>query len=470
LRRLEAIAAAALFAFAGCAHHVRNQPLTAVDLSAGYRFKTIPAAPDDDRLFVVLAFSGGGTRAAALSYGVLEELKRTEIPGADGPRRLLDEVDVVSSVSGGSFTAAYWAMFGDRIFTDFDSKFLKRPVQSELTRSVFNPKNSFRLTSPYFDRIDLAGEFYDRELFEHKTFGDLVARARRPFLIVNATDMSLGSRFEFTQDRFDAICSDLAKLPIARAVAASSAFPGLLSPITLDNYAAAGCGWEEPEWVQNAIEDRDVTSTRYREAQNLRSYRDGVARRYIHLLDGGVSDNIGLRGTIRSASSTDPSWNLRRMINLHRIDRLVVIVVNAKTESGTAADRKEEAPGLVGVLKAAANAPMANYSFETVEQFQRLVDEWNQDAASRRDCQNVLHEKCPEAALPGGPMPEVKYYPVVVGFDAIENDADRAWFKGLETNFELPSATVDRLEKIGARLLRDSKPFQELLHDLRAGR
>ena len=49
--------------------------------------------------------------------------------------------------------------------------------------------------------------------------------------------MTLGARFEFTQDQFDLLCSDLSTVPVARAVAASSAFPILLSPLTLHNYS-----------------------------------------------------------------------------------------------------------------------------------------------------------------------------------------------------------------------------------------
>ena len=65
-----------------------------------------------------MTFSGGGTRSAALSYGVLEHLRDTPITIHNKKRRLLDEVDLISSVSGGSFTSAYFGLFGDRVFKD----------------------------------------------------------------------------------------------------------------------------------------------------------------------------------------------------------------------------------------------------------------------------------------------------------------------------------------------------------------
>jgi NTE family protein len=98
---------------------------------------------------IYLTFSGGGTRAAAFSYGVLEELRKTEISIDGNNRRLLDEIDGISSVSGGSFTAGYYGLFGDRIFDDFEYGFLKKNVQRGVAvRVLFNPINWFRLASP----------------------------------------------------------------------------------------------------------------------------------------------------------------------------------------------------------------------------------------------------------------------------------------------------------------------------------
>ena len=118
-----------------------------------------------DELFLLLAFSGGGTRAAALSYGILEALDRVEIPaqreiqGADGkPARhtLLDEVDLVSGVSGGSFTAAYYGLHGRDAFRDYREKVLLQDIQGALIWSLANPVNWVRLSSPRFGRSDLA--------------------------------------------------------------------------------------------------------------------------------------------------------------------------------------------------------------------------------------------------------------------------------------------------------------------------
>jgi len=128
---------------AGCASRPINEPIAQVDPKAGYRpYLLIPKRQNNDpHTLFVLSFSGGGTRAAAFSYGVLEELQRTEIVVDGQPRRLIDEVDMITGVSGGSFTALAYALNGDRLFSEYEDRFLKRDVQGALTERALNPLN-----------------------------------------------------------------------------------------------------------------------------------------------------------------------------------------------------------------------------------------------------------------------------------------------------------------------------------------
>ena len=115
---------------AGCASRPINERITAVDPARGYRLEArLPDRPGNDpRTILVLAFSGGGTRAAAFSYGVLETLRDSAITVDGQRRRLLDEVDVITGVSGGSFTALSYALYGERLFGEYETRFLKRDV------------------------------------------------------------------------------------------------------------------------------------------------------------------------------------------------------------------------------------------------------------------------------------------------------------------------------------------------------
>jgi NTE family protein len=457
---------ALVLAFIGCAHYPVNARLDRYDESTGYRFHNLSSTDNSDSLFIILAFSGGGTRAAAFAYGVLEQLKNTEIVWEGTRKRLLDEVDVISSVSGGSFTAAYYALYGDRLFKDFDARFLKKDVQGDLQERLYSPYNWYRLSSPTFDRIDLAAEYYDENLFDNRTFGDLLRSGKRPFILINATDMTQGAQFDFTQDQFDLLCSDLSDFPLARAVAASSAFPVLLSPVTVNNFAGS-CQYKEPLWVANAFSDRDFSSRRYGRATQLRSYLDAASRPYIHLLDGGIADNIGLRDPLYSVTSTDSPWSVLRLVNMNKVRKIVFIVVNAKTEPDTDLDKKESAPNLDKVLMTVANVPMDNYSFDTIELMKQSLQQWETDIKTRQNCEDVLKASCPGAALPGGDLPQVRLYPVVIGFDAIEDKAEREFFKNLPTTFKLSAENVDRLRAAGATLLTASPDYQKLMKDLK---
>ena len=100
--------------------------------------------------------------------------------------------------------------------------------------------------SPTYGRSDLAADYYDSELFHGATFRGLL-RPRAPFVIINSTDLATGSRFPFTQFYFNLLCADLQEYPVSSAVAASSAVPVLLSPITLRNFTPE-CGYAPPAW------------------------------------------------------------------------------------------------------------------------------------------------------------------------------------------------------------------------------
>jgi len=240
------VLASSLLLLGGCATRPINPPITQTDPSTGYRFETRAlASVEKKESLVVLAFSGGGTRAAAFSYGVLELLRRTEVVGPHGSTvRLLDAVDVITGVSGGSFTALAYGLYGDKLFADYEQRFLKRDVQSEIISRVLSPFNWGRLGSTGWGRSDLAAELYDEILFNGATFGDL-RRAKGPLITASATDISTGSRFVFNQRVFDVICSDLDAVPLSRAAAASSAVPVVLSPVTFNNYGGT-CNSTKP--------------------------------------------------------------------------------------------------------------------------------------------------------------------------------------------------------------------------------
>jgi NTE family protein len=133
-RAILSFVVASLVFLVGCATRQVNPPIAQYDPSSGRQFEKVDRHRGDQQDLVILAFSGGGTRAAAFSYGVLEALRRIEIVTTSGRKiRLLDEVDVITGISGGSFTALAYGLYGEKLFDEYEARFLKRNVQGELT-------------------------------------------------------------------------------------------------------------------------------------------------------------------------------------------------------------------------------------------------------------------------------------------------------------------------------------------------
>ncbi len=447
-----------MIVLSSCAHYPVNEPLGKIDPESGYRGKLMGTPGNSDELLLYAAFSGGGTRAAAFSYGALEVLKDTEVTINGRKRRLLDEVDGISGVSGGSFTAGYYGLFGDRIFADFESKFLKKNVQGAIVRRIFlNPFNWLRLFSPAFDRSDLAAEYYDKHIFEGGTFGD-IARRKGPIIIINGTDMITGIRMGFNQDAFDVICSDISNMKVARAVAASSAVPILLTPVTLKNYAG-GCGFKLPEAMQRVLTEQDISSRQFQQVNNVRPYLDAKKTPYIHLVDGGVSDNLGLRAVLDRVLSFGSVWETLKYLRQEKVHKIVFISVNAETEVNRKWLLFDKPPAFGAMLTSYASIAITRYNYETIMLLRESFPRWTEEIQKGR-CGDG-----PISTEPGA-CGDIKFYLIEVKFDALKDEDERTYFKQLPTSFKLSEEQVDKLKEAAHRILRDSPDFRRFLDDL----
>ncbi len=456
----------AAVALAGCASRPINEPIAQVDPRSGYRpYLLIPKIQNNDpHTLFVLSFSGGGTRAAALSYGVLEELRRTEIVVNGQRRRMIDEVDMITGVSGGSFTALAYALYGDRLFSEYEARFLKRDVEGALLARGMNPFNWWKFIGGTAGRSELAAEYYDEILFEGATFGDLLAKPG-PIAIATGTDISTGSRFAFFQNDFDLICSDLNKVRLSRAAATSSAVPVVLSAVTFNNYGGT-CGYQYPAWV------KDVAGTDYRARPTARAlqrylemqhFQNSEERPYLHLVDGGVGDNIGVRGVLEGLEELAASAAFRDEVGFGVVRRVVLIVVNARSSPRTDWDRNESPPGMIIQLLQSSGVPIERYSHETVENMRDRAEirKWRRELLVARARLAGATEAQAEARVPN-----ISFEVLDVSFDAIRDPKERAYFMELPTSFVLSADEVDRVRDIAGRLLRQSPEYQSVVREL----
>ncbi len=447
--------------FGGCtAHYPVNEPITSIDREKGYRLGAKERDVNkSESLTVIMAFSGGGTRAAAYSYGVLEALRDIEINWEGQQRRLLDEIDSISSVSGGSFTAAYYGLFGERIFEDFEEKFLKVDVQGHLTGSFLNPFTWFSTGSTYYGRSDYAAEYYDKILFEGKTFGDMLKRTDTPVIQINATEVSSSTQFTFLQEIFDLLCSDLSAFPVSRAVAASSAVPVVFSSITINNRAGT-CGYEIRQHALAALNDPEPFSRRRHLIEKYVKYLDSETNPYLHLYDGGLTDNLGIRPGLNRLAIYDDNWAFVKANGAGDTKRLVFIVVNAQSESKTLYSSSASPVPLMDAILGATSIPLNEYTFESLVTLHVVIEDFADD---------IIKGRCADKEFIQGKSydcADFKTYLVYVDLDQVTDKEQRNRLKALPTSFVLQPEEVDELRGAARAVLTNNKNLKKFIDEL----
>ncbi len=454
-----------MLGLAGCASRPVNPPLAQAHADGGYTFQTRQKHFRSQDTLVVLAFSGGGTRAAAFSYGVLEYLHKTVIVAPNGDRlRLIDAVNMITGVSGGSFTALAYGLYGEKLFADYEQRFLKRDVQGELLARSLSPRYWADYIGGTAGRSELAADFYDEILFNGATFGDL-DRGDGPFIAASATDISTGARIPFIQGVFNQLCSDLNGVRLSRAAAASSAVPVVLSTVTIDNYGGT-CNIDLPPWVKAFTESDDPPRPAARAIRGLKESQalaDSANRPFIHLVDGGISDNVGMRGVLDALQLIEAMHGAGEPTPLDRVKRIVVFVVNSLSSPPTDWDRSEQGPGMVDVLLKSSGVPIDHYSYEAVELLKDIAARWENARKLRQLAGCSTAKESPLCAAVR--VPQAKIYAIDVSFPALKDKAELAYLNQQPTSFVLPDEAVDRLRAAAGKIIADSPEFQRLLKD-----
>lgn len=425
--------------------HPVNRPIGQTNDSGGYRLTHARGGKMGDSL-VLLSFSGGGTRAAALSYGVLHELRDTLIDSKGSTLRLLDEVDSISSVSGGSFTAAYYGLFGERLFEDYKSDFLDQSIQGSLIRKLFDPSYWWRSLATGFDRTELAIEYYDETIFKGKRFSD-IDLAHGPFIEINATDLGAGSRFAFVQAYFDLICSDLMDLKVARAVTASSAVPIMFPTVVLENHAGE-CDASKSSFVEHLMA-KNADDPRVADLQNrAKRYLDRNNHPYIHLIDGGISDNLGMRALVERIETYGAG--LDHLFKVNPPKQILVISVDAEVLPPRTVDQSPDKPSIAETIGAFSDVQLRLYNNETRILMTQKLDQIEKDLA--------------KAGTP------VKIYWATVSFSAVAGKSLRDHLNSLPTSLELSTSDIEVLDRVAGELLREDRSYRAFLKEVNGRR
>lgn len=441
------------FAVAGCA--VSNLgAITAHHSALVVASGDASFAARSDEIFVVLAFSGGGTRSASFAYGLLEALRDTNILIEGRPRRLLDEVDVITSVSGGSYTAAYYGLFGDRIFDDFERRFLKRDIEGQLKGLLVNPVALLQLAAPDVGRSDIAAAWIDENIFDGRKFQDM-RWPRGPFVVINASDINTGTTFSFIQQQFDFLCSTVADVPVARAVMASAAVPGYFTPIAVQNRPGT-CETRRNSWIQRALAKPNTYSRDYHVARALERYAHPERMPVVRLVDGGMTDNLGVRGSMMSPvmhyGNVEEMSGAFEQAGLDKVSKVLVIIANAQVYEDYAWSRQGRDPSLIESLSASFDAAIGVLNSETISLARSGFEAWASKVSARKTRR-------------GKPPVDLSF--VTLTFDSIRDDRRRAYFNSLPMSLSLPGRQVDDLRRLARELLSQDAVFQKFTRSLK---
>lgn len=418
--KLSSWAACLLLAACSTTHYTVNPPLAAGRGASGYSERNLAQDGERGGPSVTLAFSGGGYRAAAMAHAVLEVLRDTRFGTVDASRRLLDHVDAISAVSGGSLTAMDYALHGERHFADFDERVLSTDLETALLRHSLSPVGLWRQTSARWGRGDVLQQLLDERVFAGRTFADLPRR--RPMVYVNATELTGGRRFEFTQDRFDALCSDLDGVPLARAVAASMAVPVLLSPITLWDYAAScPVGGQGP-------------------------HPPGVSRGHLHLVDGGLADNTGLRRVTELEPTAPQMLRSSRSADAGKSPLQVLIVVNAQVAAEPLQQEPPDTPNVLRQMREAVDLLIDRDSARQLMTLADAVERWRRASTTRAAARDIRV--------------------IEVGVAAARDRGAAEGIRRIRTGLRIDSDELQRVRAFVRGELAADPAWRQLLHDL----
>ncbi|UZE52159.1 patatin-like phospholipase family protein [Rhodopseudomonas sp. P2A-2r] len=404
----------------------------------------------DDAL-VGLSFSGGGTRAAAFSFGVLQELDRVPTRGAGGS--MLDHVDLISGVSGGSVTAAYFGLKKRAALSDFRERFLLRNAEEGLNTELSLGTIGRAFSGGINDSTGFT-KWLDANLFEGATFEHF--RSGKPRIWINASDIYNRVPFVFGATAFTAICSDLTRYPLSNAVAASAAVPIAFAPAVIKAFPGT-CNDPLPPSIIKAATNRNASPSLSAYAKAIMRYREGAVP-FIKLMDGGLVDNYGISGFTIERESSETAYGPLTPQQAVQLRRALFLVVDSKAGLSGNWINTVEGPSGVELLSAAVDTTIDASVGSSYSAFDRAMKDWQTSLIKWR-CGLSSTERARYGARPGWNCKELNFFIGRLGFDQLD-PARAKVLEAVPTRFQLPQQQVDDVIAAGRDVLRESPVFK----------
>lgn len=464
---------AALLLLAGCGTRPTDYPLATGEANPP------PRAVDADpgRPLVVVAISGGGSRAAALGAAVVKRLNNLRYDTGAENRALAADIAVVSSVSGGSVYAADLGLNGPAHAAAFMDRVQNYDGIGWLARRAFDPVTWISLQLENKTRVDLLQEMIGDMLQTNATMSAF-NQPGKPLVLLNATDMVAGQVFTFDRDTLDDLCMDYDQVSVSLGVTASADFPIAFTPVLLrnDSYVSGGCPGrrnahlpyrtplEVPAGAYANLETYRID--RYRQSLRNETVPELGADapippyrmpQYVRLVDGGVADNSGLTALRRALLMPGAPADIGRMVAQGRLRRVVVIAVNARGEVPSKLDQSTEYTNVLTMAEAISGALVDSASANSALVFQNFIKELTQD----RD----------RLVAQGQAQANFAVYPITIDFDQLPNTTaaqrlEQQKVKAIATSWTLQPGDVALLDRVAGELLWRHPCFRALVADI----
>ncbi len=443
----------------GCApwNQPQNQPLKGENAPL-----VEPVTVGDGELYIGLAFSGGGMRATSFAYGMLEELRAAGVETGT-PNGLLDEVRLVSGVSGGSVMAAQFGLHGPAGLTGFRERFLITDAETYMVTSALNPLTVIKGVAGGVNGRDTFGRYLDETLFNGATFGDLRKRSRIKTWI-NATDMANNTPFLFSPETFDALCSDLSTVRLSEAVSASAAFPLVFTPIVLKAHQGK-CNYREPDWLTAARYNPEATAAMRAHARALESYTRPEEVKFVKLLDGGITDNFGTTGLAVERARAQVPFAPLTAEEAVKLKRMLFLVANAGVEEDYDWTQKVAGPGGVNLAISIATSAMAAASRSGYDSMRGELRLWEAELIEWRCALPLSEVRRLRGSVAGWDCKDVKLF---VGEASFANlpDEMRDELNAVPTRLKLATSEVDMVIAAGRIATRTTPEFNGFIASL----
>jgi NTE family protein len=432
---------------------------------------------DPDHPLVVMSFSGGGSRAAALAAAVVARLNNLRYPTGGEMRPLSADIGVVSSVSGGSVYAADLALNGPGHAAGFMHRIQNYDGIGWLTRRALDPITWLSLQFAGQTRVGLLQEMIEDLLQTKATMAALNGPGKQ-LTLLNATDMVAEQVFTFDRTTLDDVCMDYDRVPVSLGVTASADVPIAFTPVLLrnDSYLPTGCPGQRnanlPYRVPLQVAGGPyVNLETYRIARYRQSLRDESVRElgsddtvppyrtpvYVRLVDGGVADNSGLTALRRALLNVGAPADIGRLTAAGKLRRLVIIAVNARADPPSPLDTSPDYTTILTMANSISGTLVDSASSGSAAVFQDFIKQLLDD----RD------------RLVSGGQAQANFavYPISIDFDQLPNTsaADREVqkrVKSIATSWTLKPGDVALLDRVAGILLWRHPCFRALVTDV----